>query len=140
MTLVRTRDHVARGTRRRLRPLLVSHDTNLDGAAMPPRLIRSHLDPRCASLALVALLAACATKGSDHPRGDDDASPTIASLSTTGDKSREDCRFPTISDDGRFVAFQTADDLTAAGSGRTQIYVRDRVRGTTELISVSALG
>jgi Tol biopolymer transport system component len=48
---------------------------------------------------------------------------------------------PSISADGRFVAFASgATNLVAGGTSGVQIFVRDRVAGTTELISVAAGG
>lgn len=49
---------------------------------------------------------------------------------------------PTMSRDGRFIAFSsTASNLTAAGGNRqSQVYLRDTVAGTTQLISVNNSG
>ncbi|WP_291045754.1 hypothetical protein [Herbiconiux sp.] len=48
---------------------------------------------------------------------------------------------PSISADGRFVAFLSSDQHTAAPTGGVdQAYVYDTARGTTELISVDASG
>lgn len=49
---------------------------------------------------------------------------------------------PTMSRDGRFVAFSsTASNLTSAGGNRqSQVYLRDTVAGTTQLISVNNSG
>ncbi len=53
-----------------------------------------------------------------------------------------DCRSPVVSDDGRFVAFESnASNLTAVtGNGKFQIYLRDRTLGTTVCISTGAGG
>lgn len=46
---------------------------------------------------------------------------------------------PSVSDDGRFVAFTSRDDHTRlAGAGVQQVYVRDTARGTTRLVSTDA--
>ncbi len=49
---------------------------------------------------------------------------------------------PSVSDDGRFVAFCSyADNLVPGdGNGTSDVFVRDRVLGTTELVSVSTGG
>lgn len=50
--------------------------------------------------------------------------------------------FPGISDDGRFVSFRSsASDLVAGDvNGFPDIFLRDRLAGTTELVSVSSTG
>lgn len=64
---------------------------------------------------------------------------SITPGSTTGNGSSFD---PAISGDGRFVAFRSeADDLVPGDSnGSWDIFVRDRVAGTTERVSVSSSG
>lgn len=49
---------------------------------------------------------------------------------------------PSISADGRFVAYQSADPTFVAGdaNGKIDIFVADRLTGTTERISVSSFG
>jgi Tol biopolymer transport system component len=47
---------------------------------------------------------------------------------------------PSVSDDGRHLAFQSTAPLAPLASGFTDIYVRDRIDGTTVLISVGAGG
>lgn len=47
---------------------------------------------------------------------------------------------PAISDDGRHVAFQSSAPLDPLASHLTDVYVRDRVLGTTTLLSVGAGG
>jgi Tol biopolymer transport system component len=47
---------------------------------------------------------------------------------------------PSISDDGRHLAFQSTAPLAPLASGFTDVYVRDRVDGTTILISVGGGG
>ena len=62
------------------------------------------------------------------------------SLSTTGGNANGNSYEPTISDDGRYVAFRSvASNLTANGTGGTSnIYLRDRTLGTTQMISMGA--
>ncbi len=47
---------------------------------------------------------------------------------------------PSISDNGRHLAFQSTAPLAPLASGFTDVYVRDRIDGTTVLISVGAGG
>jgi hypothetical protein len=42
---------------------------------------------------------------------------------------------PSISDDGRYVAFESDDALTGDGNGQTDCFLRDRLLGTTKRIS-----
>lgn len=59
------------------------------------------------------------------------------SLSSAGAESAGDCGEPSISGDGRFVAFSCARGGLVAGDqvGVAQVYVRDRQTGTTALVS-----
>ncbi|MBN2393388.1 MAG: ABC transporter substrate-binding protein, partial [Anaerolineae bacterium] len=47
---------------------------------------------------------------------------------------------PSISDDGRYVAFNQFDPVTARGGQADRVYVRDREAGTTTLVSVDNPG
>ena len=47
---------------------------------------------------------------------------------------------PSVSTDGKFVAFQTAAPFAGNSTGQDNIFVRDIVSGTTELISVDSSG
>jgi hypothetical protein len=50
-------------------------------------------------------------------------------------------QFPSVSDDGRYVAFQSSSsNLVSGGNSTQQIYVRDRDQNTTTLISVDRDG
>lgn len=66
------------------------------------------------------------------------------SVSSTGAEADSDCNSPAISADGRFVAFQSdAFTLTPTENAFqfvTHVYVRDRLTGTTERVSVSSSG
>jgi hypothetical protein len=67
---------------------------------------------------------------------------TLESVSTDGTKGFGSSSWPFITDDGRYITFQSdARNLVAGGTnGRQHIYVRDRVAGTTELVSMSTAG
>lgn len=62
------------------------------------------------------------------------------SLSTTGGNSNGHSYEPTVSDDGRYVAFRSvASNLTGNGTnGVSNIFLRDRTVGTTQMISMGA--
>jgi Tol biopolymer transport system component len=63
------------------------------------------------------------------------------SVSTRGLQGDNDSFAPTITPDGRFVAFQSfASNLAPNGAAREDIFVHDRHRGVTVLGSVSATG
>jgi triacylglycerol esterase/lipase EstA (alpha/beta hydrolase family) len=62
---------------------------------------------------------------------------TRVSLSSNGDLADNNCLYPSISGDGRFVAFaSSATNLIPGAGGISQIYVRDLLRGETTLASV----
>jgi hypothetical protein len=67
---------------------------------------------------------------------------TLESVSSDGTKGFGSSTWPFITDDGRYITFQSdAGNLVAGGTnGRQHIYVRDRVAGTTELVSMSTAG
>ncbi|MCK6445588.1 MAG: calcium-binding protein [Planctomycetes bacterium] len=63
------------------------------------------------------------------------------SLTATGAQVGLDSEWPTLSADGRFVAFDgLADELAGGTPGTWDVFVRDRVAGTTELASVATDG
>src|SRR5918997_7019942 len=66
----------------------------------------------------------------------------LISLSTEGVQGDQDSEVPSISSDGRFVAFASfAENLVPGDTNLTaDIFVRDRVLGTTERVSVSSRG
>jgi Tol biopolymer transport system component len=45
---------------------------------------------------------------------------------------------PSISDDGRYVAFDTSSLLAGGAVGESNVYVRDRTAGTTSIVNVSS--
>ena len=65
--------------------------------------------------------------------------PERVSLSNTGAQAENSSDVPSISADGRFVAFASAADTLVPNDndGATDVFVRDRVAGTTEGISVA---
>ncbi len=67
---------------------------------------------------------------------------TRASLSSSGNDPSGDCEAPSISADGRYVAFQSdAPNLVASDpNGKLDVFVRDLLNGTTALASVSSNG
>ncbi|MCS7470454.1 S8 family serine peptidase [Stieleria sp. ICT_E10.1] len=61
------------------------------------------------------------------------------SVSDSGGQTNDDSSEPTISNDGRYVAFESdADNLVASDTNgnSTDVFVRDRIAGTTELVSL----
>jgi len=67
---------------------------------------------------------------------------SMASVNSTGDRANRSSFKPSISADGRFVAFDSlADNLAAADTnGTNDIFVRDRDTATTTRISVNSQG
>ena len=67
------------------------------------------------------------------------AQTTRVSLGASGQQALVSCQRCSISADGRFVTFQSADNALVPGNTclATDIFLRDRVLGTTTLVSVS---
>ena len=66
---------------------------------------------------------------------------TVVSIDATGAVQPVDADAPSISSDGRYVAFSTSTSLVAADTNAlTDIYVRDTMLGTTTLVSIDAAG
>ena len=65
--------------------------------------------------------------------------PERVSLSNTGGQAENSSDVPSISADGRYVAFASAADTQVPGDNdaASDVFVRDRVAGTTEGISVA---
>jgi len=65
-----------------------------------------------------------------------------ASVGAGGVECDQACSYPAISDDGRFVAFNTASTTLVAGdtNGALDVYVRDRWNDTIERVSVATGG
>jgi Tol biopolymer transport system component len=64
------------------------------------------------------------------------------SVSSTGVQANQDCGYPSISADGRYVAFaSTANNLVASDTNAaSDVFVHDRQTGATERVSVSSAG
>ncbi|HEV8268037.1 MAG TPA: hypothetical protein VGR00_07385, partial [Thermoanaerobaculia bacterium] len=64
------------------------------------------------------------------------------SVSTAGVAGNQSSSFPAMSPDGRYVAFQSSASSLVAGdtNGRADVFVRDRLLGTTERVSVGPGG
>ncbi|KAA3609578.1 MAG: calcium-binding protein [Planctomycetota bacterium] len=67
---------------------------------------------------------------------------TRISVSSSGAEANWNCLFPTISADGRFVAFlSNADNLVSGDSnGTSDVFLHDRETGVTSRVSVNTLG
>lgn len=67
---------------------------------------------------------------------------TLVSVNSAGDRANTYSILPSISADGRFVAFQSEASNLAPGDtkNQTQIFVRDRLTNTTTLLSVDSAG
>jgi uncharacterized repeat protein (TIGR01451 family) len=66
----------------------------------------------------------------------------LVSVSSAGVQGDQDSELPAVSADGRFVAFASLSDNLVPGdtNGKSDIFVRDRLTGTTERVSVSSTG
>src|SRR5262245_7829133 len=84
---------------------------------------------------LASLLTLCSAQA---------AAPTtdLVSLTQSGGQGNGDSRFPAISADGRYVVFESrADNLVPDDTnGAFDIFVRDRVNGITERVSIGQGG
>ena len=67
---------------------------------------------------------------------------TLVSMSSSGVRGNDDSIYPTVSTDGRFVAFFSFATNLVAGdtNGQTDAFVRDRKLGTTTRASVGQFG
>jgi Tol biopolymer transport system component len=66
----------------------------------------------------------------------------LVSVDSSGGQADDDCQFPSISADGRFVAFHSRADNLVAGdtNGYEDIFIRDRQLGTTERVNLGPGG
>jgi Tol biopolymer transport system component len=62
------------------------------------------------------------------------------SLNSNGVEGNNSSRSTSLSEDGRFVAFQSSATNLHPGSRAGQIFVRDRLTGQTEIVSINARG
>ena len=65
---------------------------------------------------------------------------SLVSLSTEGRRATQPADASAASADGRFVAFTSAANLIGVPTPAVELYVRDRVAGTTRLASSNAAG
>jgi len=67
---------------------------------------------------------------------------TRVSVSSSGGQSNDESSYPAISADGRHVAFQSFAGNLVPGdtNGTTDVFVRDRVTGTTSRVSLNSSG
>jgi Tol biopolymer transport system component len=70
------------------------------------------------------------------------AATTLVSASTSGTPASAPCYSPAISADGRYVAFNTVAGNIVLNDGNNthDVFLRDRLTATTELISISMTG
>lgn len=89
-------------------------------------------------LAVVAALGALVVAGAGLGAAGD---LTVVSLGSSGSSGNAPVEAAAVSADGRYVAFTSAADMSGVPvGGLRQLYVRDRVAGTTALASSSATG
>ncbi len=68
---------------------------------------------------------------------------TCVSVNSAGNQASQDSHAPAVSSNGQFVAFDSAATDLQGGrcdNGATQVYLRDRVAGTTTCVSVNSSG
>jgi Tol biopolymer transport system component len=85
------------------------------------------------------LVAAAAAPAGAYPRP---GTTERVSVTAAGAEIGLGATSPSVSDDGRYVAFVTPDDYVVPDdtNGQYDVFVRDRVRGTTERVSVGSDG
>jgi Tol biopolymer transport system component len=64
----------------------------------------------------------------------------LVSLGNSGNEVSDGCYWPSISDDGRYVVFQSPSMHLVANNTNGGVFLRDRQLGTTEIVSVSSSG
>ena len=92
---------------------------------------------------ILLVLASCFSLSFSAP-----LSPALAgvtervSVSSSGEQGNYESSSPSISADGRYVAFWSSDSNLVPGdtNGSADVFVRDRMSGTTERVSVSSNG
>lgn len=75
-------------------------------------------------------------------RNHDNGETRLVSVSTGGQKANARCFTPVLSGDGRYVAFTSNATNLVPGdtNGKADVFLRDRLLGTTERVSVSSAG
>lgn len=87
------------------------------------------------------LVDPAAPSGMVYVRDRQAGTTALVSLDSTGAAASSACYRPTISEDGRFVSFETPAALVPEDTnGTNDVYVRDTVANTTALASWNALG
>lgn len=101
----------------------------------------SHMSRR-ATMLTAALVAGAAIIPSAAYAVDTLGSTELVSVSSAGVQGDQDSQSSSISGNGRFVAFASLADNLVPGdtNNRSDIFVRDRLTGTTERVSVSSAG
>ncbi len=104
--------------------------------------MRSGTCRRSRAVVIVGLFAGSLLTAIAPPATAAPGDTTRISVSTEGVEAERSSRPGSISDDGRFVAFESSATKLASGtsSSRTQIFVRDVASGKTQLVSVSSSG
>ncbi len=95
---------------------------------------------RCTNVALTSLAGAIAA--SALFAGAAQAKFTNLCVSSSGVAAKGDCHRPSFSANNRFIAFDSDADNLVAGddNGKSDVFVRDRKKGKTELISTDPKG
>lgn len=93
-------------------------------------------------LALAALLAWLLPPGADNTTAQGGCSTTRVSVASDGTQANGDSSGGAISDDGRYVAFQSyaTNLVTGDTNGVADVFVRDTQMGVTNLVSVASDG
>src|SRR6266851_1295951 len=86
----------------------------------------------------VTVLVAVASAGAQPAPGFTE----LDSVSSAGVQGNQDSELPAVSADGRFVAFDSQASNLVKGdtNGAIDVFVRDRLTGTTERVSVASKG
>lgn len=100
-------------------------------------------------LAATLAVSGCGSDGGGGVGGGGGAAPiptlpstVLISVESAGSQSNSDCDEPSVSSDGRYIAFESsADNLVAGDTNQCiDVFVRDRVAGTTVRVSVNSTG
>jgi Tol biopolymer transport system component len=91
-------------------------------------------------LAGVLIVAGCLPAPVGGDGGGRQAVISRVSVDAAGGDANGESRSTSISANGRFVAFESGASDIVAGAGSGQVYLRDRARGVTRLVSVNTAG